>query len=61
MKVSELIKELEDFLENIGDLEVVKTGEYLGSDSVDGIAFIRAHECLIANDYLDNYTHTTEQ
>lgn len=61
MKVSELIKELEDFLENIGDLEVVKTGEYLGSDSVDGIAFIRAHECLIANDYLDNYTQTTEQ
>ena len=61
MKVSELIKELEEFLQINGDLEVVKTGEYVGSESVDCIAFVRGHECLISNKYLDNYTMTTAQ
>lgn len=60
MRISELIKDLEEMLEMCGDLDVVKTGEYLGSESVDGIAWIRGHECLICNEWLDNYTMTTE-
>lgn len=59
MKVSELIKELEDFLKLYGDFDVVKSGQYLGSESVDNVIWIRNQECLIANEWLDNYTLTT--
>ncbi len=55
MKISELIKELEDMLEEWGDLEVVKGKNYVGSEEVTGISTIHGN-CYITNKYLDNYT-----
>ncbi len=54
MKISELIKELEDMLETWGDLEVVKGKNYVGSEEVTGISTIHG-DCYIVNKYLDNY------
>ena len=55
MKVSELIKELEDMLNEWGDLEVVKGKDYVGSEEVTGVTTIHGN-CYIVNEYLDNYT-----
>lgn len=55
MKVSELIKELENILNNYGDLDVVKGKNYVGSEEVTGVAMIRGHQCYIENKYLDNW------
>lgn len=54
MRISELIKELEDMLEEWGDLEVVKGRNYVGSEEVTGITTIHG-DCYIENRYLDNY------
>lgn len=59
MKISELIKKLEDMLEEWGDLEVVKGKNYVGSEEVTGITTIHGN-CYIENKYLDNYTMRNE-
>ena len=55
MKVSELIKELEEVLNEYGDLDVVKGQDYVGSEEVTGVNIIRGHQLYISNKYLDNY------
>ena len=59
MRISELIKELENMLETWGDLEVVKGKDYVGSEEVTGITTIHG-DCYIENKYLDNYTMRNE-
>ena len=56
MKVSELIKELEEVLNEYGDLDVVKGQDYVGSEEVTGVNIIRGHQLYISNKYLDNYS-----
>ncbi len=60
MRISGLIRELEKIKCMYGDLDVVKGNDYVGSEAVTGVKVIRAHECYIVNDYLDNYTKSNK-
>lgn len=56
MLISELIKELEHFLEMHGDLEVRHTIGRVGDVEIDSVNIYKGHICLLNNHYLDNYT-----
>lgn len=57
---SELIKELEDFIEKIGDMPVYITKGFVADTEVDMVAYVRASQCLLGNHYLDWYSRTRE-
>lgn len=61
MLVSELIEELEEFKERVGDLPVYYTKSYMADVEIDTVKFTRGHQCLLGNHYIDNYTLTIEQ
>lgn len=59
MLISELIKKLEDFKKKHGDLPVYHTIGYVGDVEIDDIAWVRAHQCVLGNRYIDNYAKDT--
>lgn len=60
MLVSELIEELENFKEKHGDLRVYHTVGFVADVEIDKVNVVRAHQCMLGNQYLDNYTARTE-
>ena len=58
--ITELINRLEEFKDKHGDLPVYITKGFVADTEVDTVTFVRGHQCLLGNHYLDNYTSRTE-
>ena len=54
--ITELINRLEEFKDKHGDLPVYITKGFVADTEVDTVTFVRGHQCLLGNHYLDNYT-----
>lgn len=60
LMISELIKKLETFKDEHGDLPVYHTIGFLADVEIDTINLVRGNQCMLGNKYLDNYTMKTE-
>lgn len=58
MKISELMKELQFFLDNYGDLEIYKIAGYKYQD-VDEVLFIGGQRCVLLNKQKDDENYKT--
>lgn len=60
LMISELIKKLETFKDKHGDLPVYHTIGFVADVEIDTISLVRGGQCMLGNQYLDNYTMKTE-